>query len=475
MPSYKIFFYTSVLFLLGVFFKSIGLSKGILIISFALSLVLFSYLIYKRQYKLLPAALLPVFILLGAFYYSWDHINLEKTFIDPGNIESKGVVVSNPKLDEGIQEFHVKVGESKILVETRKYPEVEYGDVVLIEGKTEQVKGDSAYGGFLHKNHIVGTIDFPDRLEVVDKNKANKIKYFLYKIRNESELVFQKLLSPLRAALVNGLTLGGYSGFGEEFRGSMEKSGTTHLVALSGYNISVLVWVCMAFFMYFFRKRTSIIITLLIIAGFVTMTGAEGSVVRAAIMGSLIVLAAYFGRFYDLRNALVLSALLMTLFNPKVLTFDIGFQLSFMALIGIVYIKPLLDRLLGFEGSGFMAWKENLTVTTSAQIAVFPLLMINFNYFSLSSLMANVFILEFIPITMALGFILLFVYLFSYPISLILSWVLGIFLAFEVEVIRIFGSLNIPLEFSMSWSWALVYYLILFCLTYLGFKKLSYV
>lgn len=477
MLAHKIFFYSSVLFIFGVFLKSIGLASAIIYISLSFLLATL-FLVYKKGYTLILAVILPFFILLGAFYYQLDHNQLEKTFIKSGNLNNRGVVVSNPKLEKGFQEFNVKLenkNNSTVLVETRKYPEVEYGDKILIKGEVERVKGESSYEKYLYKNNVVGLVSFPSKIEILDVNKASKIKYLLYNLRNKSAITFQRVLSPLKAAFINGLTLGGYSGFSEEFRGDMEKSGTTHLVALSGYNISVLVWVCMAFFLYFFRKKTSILITLLIIAGFVIMTGAEASVIRAAIMGGLIVIASYFGRFYDLKNALALAALLMVLFNPKVLVYDVGFQLSFLALLGIVYIKPLIDKFLGFQNQGFMAWKENLTVTTAAQLAVFPLLMIRFEYFSLSSLFANVAILELIPITMSLGFFILFLYSMLQPIALILSWIAGIFLSVEIIIIKLFSNLSIPVIFEMSWFIAGIYYLVLFGGTYLINKRLDYV
>lgn len=478
MPPSRIFLYSSIFFLFGVFLKSIGLASAIIYIFLGFCFLSVSFFAYKKQYSLILATVLPFFILLGAFYYQLDHNQLEKTFIEPGHITEEGVVISNPTLNEGVREFHLKIKnekESTVLVKSRKYPEVEYGDELFIQGSVEKVEGSSGYDKFLYKNGITGLVYFPEKIEVVGTKKANKIKQFLYDLRNRSTIVFQKTLSPLQSSFINGLTLGGYSGFSEEFRDDMKKSGTTHLVALSGYNISVLVWVCMAFFLYFFRKKTSIIITLLIIAGFVVMTGAEASVIRAAIMGGLIVIASYFGRFYDLKNALAFAALLMVLFNPKVLVFDVGFQLSFLALLGIVYIKPFIDRFLGFETQGFMAWKENLTVTTAAQMAVFPLLMIRFEYFSLSSLFANVAILELIPITMALGFFILFLYSILQPIALVLSWIAGIFLSVEIIIIRLFSQLSIPIDFQMSWIAATIYYLILFGGAYLINRKFRYV
>ena len=108
----------------------------------------------------------------------------------------------------------------------------------------------------------------------------------------------------------------------------MSQSGTTHLVALSGYNITVIAIAVSTLLSYFLRRRIVFWLSILTIIAFVLMTGAEASVVRAAIMGGIILLAKQIGRIHSMRNAIVFAALLMVLFNPKILRFDIGFQLS---------------------------------------------------------------------------------------------------------------------------------------------------
>ena len=166
------------------------------------------------------------------------------------------------------------------------------------------------------------------------------------------------------------------------------------------------------------------------------MTGAEASVVRAAIIGVLIMIADQAGRQYYFRNALALAAFLMVLFNPKVLVFDLGFQLSFLAIIGIAYLRPLLKKWLRMkEEPGILNWRDNFLTTTSAQIAVLPLILSRFGYFSPISILANVLILEFIPPTMFLGFLTAALSVVSFHLSLLSGWIAQVFLGYILWVI----------------------------------------
>ena len=145
-------------------------------------------------------------------------------------------------------------------------------------------------------------------------------------------------------------------------------------------------------------------------------------------MGFLALLASQVGRLYSVRNAIVLAAFFMVLVNPRILYFDIGFQLSFLALVGIVYLGPAIQKFFRMKKEeGFLGWRKNFLTTTSAQLGVAPLLIINFNQFSLFALLANILILEVIPPTMFLGFLLGAIGFFSMALATILGWFTNLF------------------------------------------------
>ena len=192
------------------------------------------------------------------------------------------------------------------------------------------------------------------------------------------------------------------------------------------------------------------------------MTGFGSSAVRAAIMGFAVLLANLTGRIYDPRNSIALAAFLITLSNPKVLIFDLGFQLSFLAVLGIIYLRPALKRLLKFgDKPGFFAWRENLLMTLSAQLATAPILIVNFGNFSLTAFVANIFILTAIPLTMGLGFLIGLSHFFSYYLALIFGWLASLFLNYEIFIINLFAKIVLPINPSVNFWAILVYYSVL--------------
>ena len=130
----------------------------------------------------------------------------------------------------------------------------------------------------------------------------------------------------------------------------------------------------------------------------------------------------------------------MTLANPAVLAFDIGFQLSFMALVGIVYVKPAIAEFLHVKSEpGFFAWRENALTTVAAQLAVLPLLLGYFGSFPLASIGANILILGVMPVTMLVGFLTAGIGFLSVFLARALGWLTRIFLAYELFVIKLFA------------------------------------
>ena len=279
----------------------------------------------------------------------------------------------------------------------------------------------------------------------------------LLEIRKRAVATYKKLLPAEEAALLAGITLGERAEFSREFKTQMANSGTTHLVALSGYNISVVAGAVLLLCGSIMRRTAAFYATLGIIVAFVVMSGAEASVVRAAIMGSIVLLAAHIGRAHSMRNAIAVSAAAMVIWNPNVLRYDLGFQLSFLAFIGIVYLKPHLDRYIKRKKNGFLDWRENLSGTLSAQVMVFPILMQSVGSFSLVSLASNIVILAFIPVTMGLGFVIAGLGFVVSPLTTFPAWIASLVLKYEIAIIELFGA-NEGFSMPMTAAWVVLYY-----------------
>lgn len=466
MRIYDIAFYVAGFFILGVLSASFKLSFSIILAAAALMTVLFLFVGYfRKSMKSFWLAGLCLVIIPGAFYYFGRDDNQIKNLnlIFNRKINFEGVVIKNPERGNQ-QKLIIELRSpysARILVKLKNYPSFNYGDLIKFEGVVQKPE-DGSYANYLAKEGIFGIIDYP-KTEFIGSGYGSKIKSSLFSLKEKTISVFQRVLPSENAAFLAGITLGERAEFSKEFKEAMSKSGTTHLVALSGYNITILV-LAVAYVLSFFASRHLVFwLTLLIITGFVAMTGAEASVVRAAIMGGIVLLAKRANRLYSFRNAIIIAAFLMILDNPMVLSFDAGFQLSFMALLGIVYLQPAIQKFLkiSVENESILGWKENLLTTLSAQLAVLPLLVLYFGNFSIISLLSNILILSVVPLTMALGFILGFFGFISYELSLIFGWFVNLLLSYETFIIKFFGELNIFQISSLSIPLVVVYYFIL--------------
>jgi competence protein ComEC len=174
---------------------------------------------------------------------------------------------------------------------------------------------------------------------------------------------------------------------------------------------------------------------------FVIMTGLSASAVRAGVMGTLLLFAMKNGRLANAQNAVLAAAGIMLFFNPLLLRYDVGFQLSFLATLGIIYLYPLFESLVDKKGKIFWLW-EIMFLSLSAQIFVLPIILYNFQNLSLISLVANVLVLPIIPLTMLLGFLMAITGFIFLPLATIMAWLTFLPLKYEVEVIQIFGGLK---------------------------------
>lgn len=358
----------------------------------------------------------------------------------------------------------------KILIQTSKYPQYKYGDEISIKGKIKEpenftptpnkISADALssqntkidflgeywnkflvwgfdekfdYKSYLAKDDIYLTVYNP-QIEFLAQDKGNKIYAALYKFKNELENIFRENLSEPHASFLAGITLGSKSGIPEDVYEKFKATGTAHIVALSGFNISVIAWAIMGALMFFMISRNlSFWISFFVIVIFVLMTGASPSVVRAAVMGILILIARQQGRLYTAKNALVFAGAVMIFLNPKILRFDAGFQLSFLATLGLIILSPKLEEKLKNIPKLF-GTKEAFIATLSAQIFVLPLLVYQFGNFSPVGILVNVLVLPAVPIAMFLGFAGVFTgfifaplsKIFLWPAWLFLSWILGV-------------------------------------------------
>ena len=198
------------------------------------------------------------------------------------------------------------------------------------------------------------------------------------------------------------------SALSESLKNKLNLTGLRHIVAISGQHIVILTNMLMAFFLGLgLWKRQALLLSFLLMVLFILLTGLEASAIRAGIMGGLLLVGQYMGRMQASFRALVFAAAFMLFFNPLLLTRDVGFQLSFLAVLGIVFSFSFFKHVLRKVPETF-GLQDMMAMNFSAQLFTLPILVYNFGYVSLISPLTNILVLPVIPFLIMAGFVFLF-------------------------------------------------------------------
>ncbi len=440
---------------------------------------------YKRSIYIVLTALVVGSIIVGSFrfnYYASGPLDDDISMYAGETISFSGVIIDDPQIDGNLTEFTILVKSldnltdsitGKILVKTRRYPAYQYGNVISVTGLVKQPYDSPTfkYSNYLSRFGVYSLMDYPE-IVVTKPFDANWFLSFLYNLKNSFVAIINKILPEPAASFLAGLLFGIRQNMPDELLESFKTTGLTHIIALSGFNITIIAGALMSWFK-FLPRKIRFIFTIVAIISFVLLTGASPSVTRAAIMGILILWSGLVGRLSDVTISLLLTAGLMAWHNPKIVSYDVGFQLSFLATVGIIYFHPILVNFL----PRWLGWiKEYLSPTLSALLFVTPVIVYNFSQISLIAPVANVLVLPLIPVSMALGFgavVLGAIHLSLGSIAGLVAWV-------PLQLIIIIAQLLAQLPLA-SWpinvnqpSWLVIYYLILISLTvYLYANKKS--
>lgn len=366
---------------------------------------------------------------------------------------SAGVVINEPEQKENTTRFILRSNNGeKVLVSTDLYSPVQYGDKVEIVGSLQKprlINDDDGrpfdYASYLSKDDIYFTMNFA-RVKVLSQGHGNLLKQTLFRFKHSIIDNIKKILAEPESSLLAGLIVAGKAAIPKDILEEFRRAGVIHIIVLSGYNVTIIADFMRKIFEHIFLwmriganlsaqtgPRAAASASVLGIIIFVLMTGAEATVVRAALMALTVVAAKMLGRAYSAPRALLGAAFLMVLFNPKILVFDPSFQLSFLAVCGLIYLSPLVERYLGWMPNS-LGMRTMLASTIATQATVLPFLIYSTGNVSLVSLPANVLILLFIPATMLAGFLAALVaYVstimtlpFSYFTHLLLAWILWV-------------------------------------------------
>ncbi len=299
-----------------------------------------------------------------------------------------------------------KIKENVLLYSKDTDREFLHGDILSIKGsfeKPEPFKTDTntefEYDEFLKTKNIF-YLSFNTQIEEIEINK-NNFRRNLFVFRDRFVKPFADRLVGDIENLFNGI-LFGKNTLSNDLADFFRIAGLTHIIALSGYNITIIAtWIKALFFK--FGAKTSSVFSVFSIILFILMTGVPITAVRAGIMAIISLVALRSGNMYMSLRALFIAVLIMNIINPRLIFFDFSFQLSVLATLGIIIFTKKIEQSLPLKTPFFL--KEIIATSLSAQIAVLPIILYQTRLLSVLSVPTNIIVLPIIPVIMLFGFL----------------------------------------------------------------------
>lgn len=387
-----------------------------------------------------------IFSIISNSIVIYQNQKYDNKYTNEEKIIGEAIVLSNKQEKEYNNVYKIKYEDTYLYLKIDKklIKDLKYGDKIRFSGEFIEATKQRNYGGFNYKQYlktlkIYGSIKV-EEIEIIASNQTN----LFFRITNEIAFnIKQKIDSFMKkedAAILKGLLLGDTREIADEVQENFRISSISHILAVSGMHVTyVIMGIKMLFESHLGKRKTKFIIIIFLIL-YTFITGFSPSIVRASVMGILLVGAEILHRKNDIWNSIAISLLLILFYNPF-LIMNVGLQFSYLGTIGIIMFHKNILKLLKDIKTKNKKWKyqynkkimkfinkvkEVLAVTISAQLTILPVMIYHFNllgiYFFITNLLVSIIIG---PIIM-LGAIAIFFSIFLFPITQILGVILEI-------------------------------------------------
>jgi competence protein ComEC len=330
----------------------------------------------------------------------------------------------------GQKNFPVK-GKLILYISKSNYSSITFGDVLIIDGYPETIKPplnpyEFNYQNYLKFHHIYHT-HFVNRgtYKKIGSDEGNSLVQFAYQLRSKANDVICKFIpGKEEQGIASALLLGLKGTIDDHLKTVYSQTGTTHVLAVSGMHVLILFQFLLLLIGFAssakIQKIVLPIVTLLLLALYVMITGFSPSVLRAAIMFGMIIIGKAIGRNLNIYNSMFFSAFCLLTYDPYMIM-DTGFQLSYLALLGIVYFSNKIDAIIDVSNSALNSIWKMTSVSIAAQITTLPLTVYYFNQIPLSFLISNLGAIFLSNILLYSGFVLL-TFSFVSPIAFLIGY-----------------------------------------------------
>ncbi len=470
----------------GIWLGSQFCIPAALILSAVLPVPLIFGLKNHRKHLILLALVL-LFLFSGAWLSpTLSHTyNSIKIYNHLGPLDFNGIIAEAPEKQDNKNQLVISIQEinhhsvyGKVLYTTYSNSNLKYGDVIIGQIVLEEPPtfGNFNYAAYLAGEGIYSIVQVMD-YKIIDRGAGSTGMTWLFDLReNLSQSLAASLPEP-QASLCQGIVLGIRSNISQELRAELSESGTTHLLAISGLNLTIVAGLLLSLTLLFCGRRYFIYVwlTLCIIWFYAVLTGLQAPVIRSAIMASIFLIAEILGRQKNAFPTLAFSAAIMVAFSPQVL-FNLSFQLSFMAMVGLIFITPYFTEIgrkavyagLGEESSWakpLTAITDSFSVSLGAVIAVWPISSYTFGIISLVGPVTTFLISPALTPIIIFGSLTAFVGLFNLAIAQAIGWVAWLFLSYMIVIAVSFAALpsafikNNPFDYRFIWLYYVLFLL----------------
>lgn len=446
-----------------------------------------AFLFRADRPKRLALVMLAAFA-LGVARQAWAQRPLPGThlarYTDAGYQVFTGRVIRTPDVRDTHVNLTVSVEELKAdggslrttglaLVQAPRYGDYSYGDRVRVAGEmlTPPEFDTFSYRDYLARRGIYAIVPRA-RVDILERRGGIPWLQALYDLRDRAHDAIGRLLPSPQAPLLAGILLGLDIELPETTRQAFNRTGTAHIIAISGANVIIVVKVLLNLLTPLAGIRRARLFTVGGVLAYMLFVGADPTVVRAAIMGCLVLFAAQSGRKAHGLTSLAFAVWAMSVWNPALL-WEVGFQLSVAATGGLVLfgdtftrgLEHFLQRLLTREVAHRAAiWlSEPIAISLAAQVATTPLAMLYFGQLSLVALLANALIVPAQPYIMIFGWLAVVVGLFLAPLGWLVSWSVWLPLTYTLQVVRVlsrlpWAAIEVNLSSSAVWGFYAVFF-----------------
>jgi len=441
----KIFRLSGVAFLLGIVL-SYFFSFKILPFIFIGGIFYFSFVTTK--FKSISFVILIIFIILSFIFGFLRYKIVLNSFLRKPDLSSFSNITFKV-----ISSFPLEQSQKLIIQPKVQFNQFKAG-VAYLDLKPDYFKGDYLK---IQSGEIVNLdepfysdgllVYFEVKNPAVEKIATKSIFNQAFLLREKIKSIFNYYLKEPQASLLNSLVFGRKGNLNKEIEEKINLAGLSHLVAVSGLHLVLLIKIISEFLRFFpLTKIIKFLILILFLLFFSLLASFTPSVSRALIMALLVIFAELNFRIYEPFNSFLFTLCLMTYLNPLALFYDFGFQLSFLATFGIICFNPLFREQKLFKDlklPNFLeSFEDTFLASLSSLVLVYPWIIFKTGQIIGLVMLSNLLVVPIISYVLIFALFLI-IFHFSYLSSLVLGWFLNLILSYILKVVNFISSLKI--------------------------------